>query len=58
MGGVTAPEGEVGRRGVSSEALASPLKRLWLEAFESDACARDEDPEAGQMPLRAVREKA
>jgi len=43
---------------VSFEALASPPKRLSLEAFESDAFARDEDPKRGQMPLRAVREKA
>ena len=54
MGGVTAP-GQ-GRR--VFEALASPPERLSLEAFESDASARDKDPEAGQMPPRAVREKA
>jgi hypothetical protein len=58
MGGVTAPRGEVGEGGVSFEALAGPPKRLSLEAVESDAFARDEDPEAGQMPLHAVREKA
>jgi hypothetical protein len=58
MGGVTALGARSGRGGVSFEALASPPKRLSLEAFESEAFARDEDPEARQMPLRAVREKA
>jgi hypothetical protein len=47
MGGVTAQGARSARVGVSFEALASPPKRLSLEAFESETFARDEDPEAG-----------